>query len=325
MQNGLCLRKALFMIRLGIAGTNTSLNTIVPAIREGNDFQITGIYGLREKELFSFSDKLMIQPVIIPETLLMRADALLVIDDPGDYYEILVRSLQLSKHLFLSSLGSLSLKQIENLMKLSDEARVVVFHPFILEQAKVDLVKRYLNHPYHIEINCVQAFSLNQAYDFNELRAITLRGIEAMLLMNQGNVLRVHSNAAAILYDQADFVNTRVDFINGCAGVLTAGFFAQKDEFSVKIYQRNEILLLDMLEERLISLSPGKKIPHLDITFKRESGPESDILNDLLQFYNICINAGNSVALVERTYQSVLLTSKIFEKIQLSILQEKAG
>ncbi len=311
------------MIRLGIAGTHPSLHIIVPALREENNFQITGMYGLREKELFSLSDKLMIQPVVIPETLLLRADALMVVDDPGLYFEILVKSLQFSKHLFLSTLGGLSLKQIETLMKLAEEARVVVYLPFILEQAKVDIVKRYVNHPFYIEISCVKAFPFGESFDFGELRSVTLKAIEAMLLMNSGNILKVHSGAAT-LHDQVDFVAARIDFMNGCAGTLTAGIFGEKDIFHIKIYQRNEILLLDLLEERLTSVSPGKKKPLLDIKFETNQLPEKNILDDLLQFHELCKYAANSYSSVERTYQSVLLTSKIFEKIQFSIIQEKA-
>lgn len=311
------------MIRLGIAGTHDSLYEIIPAMREGNDFLVTGLYSLYEKELFSFSDKLMIQPVIISDTLLMRADALLVVSDPAEYYDLLIKSIQLSRHLLLSSLGSLSLKQIENLIKLANEAQVVVHHPGVIGKSKIQALTQYVHNPFYIEISCLNSFSGKKKNSYEELSLLTIKAIEALFSINSGSILKVQPHQSTIFADQVDFMNTRIDFANGCAGILTTGLFSDENVFKVKAYQRNEIVEIDFLQNKITIISLGKERSLKVLNFSQGKEPDFHLENDLTHFLNMILQAEGSIYSLEMSYNTLLLKIRILEKIQTPVFQEK--
>lgn len=311
------------MIRLGIAGTHDSLYELIPALREGSDFQVTGMHSLHEKELFSFTDKLMLQPVIISETLLMRADAIMVVSDPSDYFDLLIKSLQLSRHLFLSSFGSLSLKQIESLIKLAYEAQVIVHHPGILGQNNIGLLKQFIHHPFYIEISCLNSFSGEKRHSPEELSFLTLKAIEALLSINSGSILKVQPHTSAIFADQVDFMNTRIDFANGCAGILTTGLFSDKDEFKVKAYQRNEIIEMDFVQKKVTSISLGTARNISVRSFPKVKDQVFTFEYDLAHFRDLIQQGDNSVNSLEQSYHILLLKTRILEKVQIPVFQEK--
>jgi hypothetical protein len=311
------------MIRLGIAGTHDSLYELIPALQEGSDFQVTGMHSLHERELFSFTDKLMLQPVIISETLLMRADAILVVSDPSDYFDLLIKSLQLSKHLFLSSLGSLSLKQIESLIKLAGEAQVIVHHPGMLGQNHVGLLKQFIHHPFYIEISCLNSFSVEKRHSSEELSFLTLKATEALLSINSGSILKVQPHTSAIFADQIDFMNTRIDFANGCAGILTTGLFSEKNEFKVKAYQRNEIIEMDFIQKKITSISLGTEHNISARSFPKGKYQDFSLEYDLVHFRDMIQLGESSINSLEKSYHILLLKTRILEKVQIPVFQEK--
>lgn len=311
------------MIRLGIAGTHDSLYEIIPALREGSDFLVTGIYSLYEKELFRLSDKLMVQPVIISDTLLMRADAILVVSDPAEYYDLLIKSIQLSRHLFLSSLGSLSLKQIESLIKLAYEAQVVVHHPGVIGQSKIQALTQYVHHPFYIEISCLNSFTGKKKYPHEELGFLTIKAIEALFSINSGSILKVQPHTSTIFADQVDFMNTRIDFANGCAGILTTGLFSDENVFKVKAFQRNEIVEIDFLQKEIAIISLGKERSLQVLNFSHGKEPDFNLEYDLTHFRKMILQSEGSLYSLEMSYKALLLKTRILEKIQIPVFQEK--
>lgn len=311
------------MIRLGIAGTHDSLYELIPALRERSDFQVTGMHSLHEKELFSFTDKLMLQPVLISETLLMRADAIMLVSDPADYFDLLIKSLQLSKHLFLSTLGSLSVKQIESLIKLAYEAQVIVHHPGILGQNNIGLLKQFIHHPFYIEISCLNSFSGGIRHSHGELSYLTFKAIEALLSINSGSILKVQPHTSAIFADQVDFMNTRIDFANGCAGILTTGLFSEEDEFKVKAYQRNEIIEMDFVKKNIKSISLSTERNITTRSFPKGKDLDSNLEYDLAHFSDMIQHKDSSLNSLEHSYHTLLLKTRILEKVQIPVYQEK--
>lgn len=313
------------MIRLGLVGSHNFLYELVPALREKDDFKITGIYDINENSLFSLTDELMIQPVIIPETLLMRSDALMVLGEPADYYDFLIKGLQFSKHIFLPGMGGLSLKQIETLIKMAVEAQVVIYNMRLLRfPDRLNLVQHHVQNPFCIEISCLKRFAIGQNYREN-LKEIIMKAAEVLLMINNNSILKIQPKADAIFSEQVDFINTRIDFTNGCIANITAGLFAEEDEFKIKIYQRNGIVEIDVLNDTLNLVIFGKNRSVSAMPLKSENGRGSEKLfgTELKKFCDLILKAECSTTTLEESYNSILLTTKIFEKIQIPVIQEK--
>lgn len=311
------------MVRLGIVGFNDSLNELVSALRHTNDYTITGIYSLQDKELKGLTTKLMVQPVVIPEKLFSATDVLVVISDPAEYYDFLIRCIQSSKHLFLAGIGNLSLKQIENLIKLADEAQVIIYLPKILEWEKINIINQLVQQPLYIEVSSLKKYSGGANHSLDELKFLSVRAIEVFSVMNSSQALKIQSSASAVFCDYLDFVNARIDFANGCVGIFTAGLFAHKDEFKMKIFQRNEIIEMDFINEKLTKTLFGKNKSAATTKFSSGKNAQVKLLFNLRQFHEMILNSRNTIYSLVQSYSTILLTMKIFEKSKIPGFPDK--
>jgi predicted dehydrogenase len=314
------------MIRLGFADTHEILFDLIPALRESDSFQITGIYSVNEKVLFEISDKLLIQPVIIPETLFMRSDAIMVVGDPANYYDFLVKCLQYSKHIFLRSLGNLTSKQIETLIKLATEGQVVIYTASRLGFLDcIENLRNSIQKPFMVEITAMKAYKpgifLNQ-----DLRKLTMNSVEVLLNINPAGILKLQPNAASVSSELTDFIHVRVDFANGCFANICNGLISAQDEFKVKVIHRGGVVEMDILNE---VISSTKLVGGTRVESKKSFVTEMNsliILNrDLKRFHELVLKSESEITSLEESYSAVLLTSRIFEKAQIPVLTENEG
>lgn len=310
------------MIRLGFAGAHELLFELIPVLREGDSFQITGIYSANEKSLFEISDKLLIQPVIIPETLFMRSDAIMVVGDPADYYDFLIKCLQYSKHIFLSGLGNLTSKQIETLIKLATEGQVVIHTASRLGFLDcIEDLRNSIQKPFMVEIIAMRAYKPANFLNQN-LRKLTMKSVEVLLNINPAGILKVQPSAASVSSEVTDFIHVRVDFANGCFANICNGLISGQDQFKVKIIHKGGVVEMDVLNEEIILTKFGATRAESKKHFVTEKNPLIILTRDLNRFHELVLKSESEITSLEDSYSTVLLTSRIFEKAQIPVLME---
>ena len=311
----------LFMLRLGIIGNDELLVELIPSLREKGDLQITGVYSSDPELTCELSRNLLIQPLLISETLVLKSDAILIFDDPAEHYDLLVRCIQLSKHLFFRDLGSLKLGQIESLMKLASEARVVLY--CILPSASHDVLaslKELVYQPVFIEISYTRQFD-SGSLSFDILKKMVSESVDIILFLNSTGVLRVQAHSGAIASSHHDFIHARIDFSNGCLGLINISLTGRENHFVFRGFQTGGIIEANLSESRIKQISFGtcrsEKI-------KKGSGRKSDqdktkAENEIARFIELIFDNSSSTASFETALFSHIITQKILYKIQIPV------
>jgi hypothetical protein len=309
------------MLRLGIIGNDPLLVELIPTLREKGDLQIRGIFSASFESSSEISRDLLMQAFLVPETLILKSDAILIFDDPAEYYDLLVRSIQMSKHLFFRDLGSLKLGQIESLMKLASEARVVLY--CILPSASIDVLaslKELVYQPVFIEMAHTRHYDPG-GLSLDSLKKMVSESVDALLYLNPTGVLRVQAHSGAIASGHHDFIHARMDFSNGCLGLINISLTGRETQFLFRGFQAGRIIEANLIESRIKQISFG---PDRTEKIKKGSGQKKDqemkkTEKEIGRFCGLIFDNSSSTASFEKALFSHVIAQKILDKIQVPV------
>jgi len=302
------------MKKIGILGLNGRPEITIGLIEQTNDCAISGIYDADTIEGISIAETTGLNYTDNPFGLIAKSDLLIVPKTDEYSYNLMVECILNSKHLLIENPENITLSEADHLSKLASEASVSVV-PFISNQFNHCLIKvrSYIFNPTFVQIS--YSCSTSNEITTERKTGILLNIIDTSLNLAKANVKRIFANSVKIIGTQPKVLSIRLEYDNGCIANISINYTSKSDEFSISVYQQNQIVNIDMLKNSatIRTFSDNILTPEVEkITSSGDENPYSQILTYLYALETL----NTQVGLMESFKNSLHLLKKIQEKIQ---------
>lgn len=292
------------MIRAGVFGSGLILENAVEVLRQHSGFLITGYHsggnGTQKHKVIAKYHH--------PQELIDVSEALIITNNPGDFQDIIPMILKNSRHLLIFPDYTLSFYQLENMLKLAEEAGVVFYlHQDGIKEWMKDLSHEYCGKPEFIEVHSyINKHLIEQETNiFDTL----YKAVSGVIKLNPVNVRRFYTNLVPYCSPDPLLTSVRIEFENGTSANVTVNGFFERNETRMEVFRSDRELIIDPLKPEIRVIS---KNPNSTRIFNKPPGRHCDLFTEGLDSFALRLF---SPALNNDPFLSGISAHKIATKI----------
>jgi predicted dehydrogenase len=311
----------LQMIKIGIVGANESSRRHIMQLKLVPDFEIVGLFDHDVENARLLADEFQIPFFETLQDMLNRADAVDIASPVGTHFKYASQSIMQSVHVLLNGLLSEDIREAKQLNDLAIEANVCLkilheekFHP------EIKALRRLVKKPTYIECNRFKNKVLSISND-SIIFGMVLLDVDLLISIVGSNVRKVVSNASKVFNEYADFINVRIEFENGCIANINCGNFEKADSDSISVYQKNELITLDLEKFDLTKLVKTDSGDYKEQPVNQSRTKIQDVVKlELEDFAQAILSRKRITQDTYQSYQSLRIAHQIIEKLHPSTL-----
>lgn len=182
------------------------------------------------------------------DELLGNVKAVSVVTPTISHADITRRAIEKSIHVLVEKPITRTIEEAESLVKLAKQQGVKIqvghierFNPALLALDK-----------YHIRPMFVESHRLAQfnprGTDVAVVLDLMIHDIDIIMSFVQSPVKSIEANGIAVVSDNVDIANARIQFENGCVANVTASRISQKKMRKMRMFQRDAYISVDFSE-----------------------------------------------------------------------------
>ncbi len=227
-------------------------------------------------------------PIENYQDLIGRVDAVSIAVPTPKHYEVAKFFLENSIHVLLEKPITTTIEEADHLIKIAKQNHLIlqVGHLERFNNA-IKALDNYLSNPRFIESLRLAPFKLRGS-DVNVVLDLMIHDIDIIQSFVKSEIHTIRASGACVLSPYIDIANARIEFNNGCVANVTASRISLKTERSLRIFQHDCYIGLDMDRKRLNIHRKGAKemfpgIP--EITREKHTFEKGDALNDQIKAF----------------------------------------
>lgn len=302
------------MIKIGVLGADYIENSYIDILKKSSEFDLTGIYDSNPQTLNKIEKEYSLKAYPSVNELADDVDAFIILysNDCNNA----INALKKSKPVFLANPLNYSTEDALNLIKLANEANVIV---------QISSVERYnpaliaanphINNPMFIETSRLAQIS-SQCTNTSVVLDLMIQDIDIVLSQVKSNVKKINANGMSIINDTPDIANARLEFDNGCVANLTASRISKEDMHKCRFTQKDAYISVNLLKQQveIAKINTSKNIAFNKLLIKKSDKIEEELLN----FHNSINSNSAPISNIEKGYQTLIIAQNIIEKIKLT-------
>ncbi len=274
--------------KVGIAGVGKLGNYHCNAVSQLPQAELTGVYDKDMKKCQKIAQTYHSTAYENLDELLNHVDILGVIVPTTFHLNVASAAIKANKHVFVEKPIAQTIEQAETLVELAKQKNVRLqighierFNPAMLALNNIPL------KPMFIESHRLAPF-VPRGTDVAVVLDLMIHDIDIILSMVNSDVKKVDANGVAVVSDQIDIANTRLQFNNGCVANLTASRISQKKMRKIRLFQRDAYISIDFLQRnseiiRLVEKNDSSKSNSMVLGQIEDARHSKQILYNSLQ------------------------------------------
>ncbi len=323
------------MLKIGVLGAGHLGKIHLKLIKEIPAYELVGFYDPDPKVAAETAELLGIRNFDSMEELIDLVDVVDIVTPTLSHYACASKALKNSKHVFIEKPITNTIEEAKSLMALSQEASVKVqvghverFNPAFTAG------RAYLDNPMFIETHRLAQFN-PRGTDVSVVLDLMIHDIDIILSVVKANIRRISASGVAIVSDEPDIANARLEFDNGCVANLTASRFSLKNMRKSRFFQRNAYVAIDFLTKETevvkmrdidgeadpfsMSIDLGQGKGSKEIFFEKPKVELNNAIKDELSaFADAILNDTTPLVTVEDGYKALEIAYKIVEKLKIT-------
>ncbi len=181
------------------------------------------------------------------DDLLDNAEAVSVVTTTSSHYEIAKKALEAGKHVFIEKPITTRIDEAGELVRIAEKKnlKLQVGHVERFNPALLSLEKYHLN-PMFIQTDRLAQFN-PRGTDVAVVLDLMIHDIDIILSLIKSKVKDIRASGVAVVSDNIDIANARIEFENGAVANVTASRISQKKMRKMRMFQRNTYFALDFI------------------------------------------------------------------------------
>ena len=322
------------MLKMGLLGVGHLGKIHLKCIRLAHErYELVGFYDADPALAERVATEFDLPAYPSPAALMAACDVIDVVTPTPTHHALVKQGLEAGCHVFVEKPLTETVAQAEELIevaartgKLVQVGHVERFNPALLALDDVNI------RPYFIEAHRLAMFN-PRGVDVSVVLDLMIHDLDIVLKLANDEVTDVRANGVAVVSNQPDIVNARIEFRGGAVANLTASRVSLKNMRKVRLFQPDAYISLDLLDKKseVVRLfEPGGALPqggqqfpldtprgariiHVD---QPESGPVNAIQLELETFAD-SINAGRPATVsLDDGYRALKLAHRISDAVR---------
>jgi len=185
------------------------------------------------------------------QALLDKVDAVSIVVPTQQHFEVARAFLEKGVHVLLEKPITVTVAEAQQLVDIADKNNSILqvghlerFNPAILALEEV------LKEPLFIESHRIAPFNPRGA-DVNVILDLMIHDIDIILDIVGNPVKRIEAKGVAVLSNDIDIANVRLEFDNGCVANVTASRAGLKSERKMRLVQSDAYIAIDFQNKKL--------------------------------------------------------------------------
>ena len=313
------------MIKFGVLIDDDPVKEYLNQLTGEKPFEISGFYKQKEKP--------GIEPALIPvgkrfnsfDELLEKSDAILFLGGNYPDAEKVIRATKRFKHIFLSEALNIDDSSYYKMLKLAQEASIVVSfgNPLLYNTAFLSLSSEIIR-PAHIEI---RRKNKPESKSDNNIARVLIKDFEFLLSVVNANPKKIVQGGIGEHSDIPTMINTRIEFDNGCSASLIYNYLHDEEKHYLHIYQKAKHFFIDFLnlETKIYQLENRSDNPNkMDCNnpYVRTRKSDLDSINpyraEIMAFYNSLSGRTEPMVSFEKSLEALELANKVMDRLLVS-------
>jgi predicted dehydrogenase len=240
------------------------------------------------------AEKLNVNAVSDYNDIIDHVDAVSIVVPTPHHYEVAKCFLEKGVHVLIEKPITTTVEQAQHLIDIANKNKTLiqVGHLERFNNA-IKALDSYLSKPRFIESIRLAPFKLRGS-DVNVVLDVMIHDIDIIQSLVKSDISNISASGASVLSPYIDIANARIEFKNGCVANVTASRISPKTERTLRIFQHDCFIGLDLDKKRLSIHRKGTEemfpgIP--EITRDKHHFDKGDALNDQINaFLNAIIH-----------------------------------
>ena len=234
-------------LKIGVIGTGHLGKLHTKMFTEIENCELVGIYDSNSEQAKNVSEEYKVLAANSIDELLDKVDAVSIAAITSAHYEIAKKCFEKDIHVFVEKPITATIPQAEELVKISNDKNLnlQVGHIERFNPALVSMEK-YMLEPKFIQTDRLAQFN-PRGTDVAVVLDLMIHDIDIILSLVKSEVKNVLANGVAIVSDNLDIANARIQFENGAVANVTASRISQKKMRKMRIFQQDGYIALDFV------------------------------------------------------------------------------
>lgn len=234
-------------LNIGVVGTGHLGKLHIKMFSENENCNLIGINDSNTEQAKLAADKFSVKVFDSMESLLENVNAISIAATTSAHYELAKECLQAGKHIFIEKPITATIPEAEEIVDLANSLnlKLQVGHIERFNPALVSMEK-YIVDPKFIQTDRLAQFN-PRGTDVAVVLDLMIHDIDIILSLIKSKVENIEANGVAVVSDNIDIANARIQFENGSVANVTASRISQKKMRKMRIFQRDSYVALDFV------------------------------------------------------------------------------
>lgn len=323
------------MLKIGVLGAGHLGKIHIKLLKQIEAYELVGFYDANPEAAQKASEEYDIPAFESIDKLVDAVDVIDIVTPTLSHYDCAVQAIKKSKHIFIEKPITNTVEEARKLINLAEEANVQVqvghverFNPAFTA------TKAFIKHPMFIETHRLAQFN-PRGTDVSVVLDLMIHDLDIVLSIVKSNVRRISASGVAVVSDNPDIANARIEFDNGCVANLTASRISLKNMRKTRIFQKDAYLSIDFLEKQSevvrlshvegeidplsVTIDLGEGKGHKQIYFEKPEVENNNAILDELSTFADAINQGKTpLVTIHDGFNALDVAHRIIEKLDLT-------
>ena len=323
------------MLKVGVLGAGHLGKIHIRLLKELENYDLIGFYDPNTESATEVEKEYGIKRFDSIESLLEEIDVVDIVTPTLSHFDCAVKAIRQSKHIFIEKPVTNTVEEAKQLIGLAEEANVKVqvghverFNPAFTAS------KDFIKHPMFIETHRLAQFN-PRGTDVSVVLDLMIHDLDIVLSIVKSNVRKISASGVAVVSDNPDITNARIEFDNGCVANLTASRISLKNMRKTRIFQKDAYISIDFLEKeseivRLtnvegepdplsVTIDLGEDKGHKQIYFEKPTVEVNNAIKDELRSFAESIENNTIPAVtIHDGYNALDVAHRIIVKLNLT-------
>lgn len=258
------------MIKIGVIGVGRVGSQHLERLMESEYFRVVGCYDIEPAKLARIEEDYSVKCFTDVDELMLKCDAVDIVSSADSHFFYAEKAIKYGKHVFVEKPITNDLDEAKKLVELVREAGIKfqVGHIERFNPAYLALKNQEI-HPKFIEAHRLLPFDPKNT-DVSLILDLMIHDIDIVLSVVKANIKSISASGVAVLTDQIDIANARIEFDNGCVANLTTSRASIQKMRKMLFFQKDNHITLDFLHRETELLKLSETAGHNSIPLRTE-------------------------------------------------------
>jgi len=234
-------------LKIGVVGTGHLGRLHIKLFNEVTNCKLVGVFDQDYERAKKCGSEFGVNVFTNLDELLKSVDAVSVVATTSAHYDLCKKALELGKHVFVEKPITATIEEAEEIVKLAEQKKLKLqvghierFNPALLS------LEKYKLNPMFVQTDRLAQFN-PRGTDVAVVLDLMIHDIDIILSLIKSEVKNIIASGVAVVSDNIDIANARIEFENGAVANVTASRISQKKMRKMRMFQKDTYISLDFI------------------------------------------------------------------------------